>query len=165
MAMIISNAHSAARIAMNRAYAAFEKIKSDITNNITDINKQKRNCLLNISEMRKLLNDHLDKIEKQTVEEMVAEEQHLQVELKKVLVAMETKRTDLDNIWQDVNKVKKYATDLQTFIGVNGITSVVDGEIKKQKGAFNHDLFELKLEFLSELLVAFSFSEYKFAIR
>jgi hypothetical protein len=131
--------------------AAFEKIKSDITNNITDINKQKRNCLSNISEMRKLLNDHLDKIEKQTVEEMVSEEQHLQVELKKVLVAMETKRTDLDNIWQDVNKVKKYATDLQTFIGVNGITSVVDGEIKKQKGAFNHDLSELKLEFLSEL--------------
>jgi hypothetical protein len=28
--------------------------------------------------MRKLLNEHLDKIEKQTVEEMVSEEQHLQ---------------------------------------------------------------------------------------
>jgi hypothetical protein len=44
--------------------------------------------------MRKSLNDHLDKIEKLTVEEMV----FLQVELKKVLVAMETKRTDFDNI-------------------------------------------------------------------
>ena len=43
------------------------------------------------------------------------------------------------------------ATDLQTFIGVNEITSVVDGEAKKQKGAFNYDLFELKLDFLSEL--------------
>jgi hypothetical protein len=73
------------------------------------------------------------------------------VELKKVLVAMETKRTDFDNIRQDVNKVKKYATDLQTFIGVNEITSVVDGEVKKQKGAFNYDLFELKLDLLSEL--------------
>jgi hypothetical protein len=39
---------------------------------------------------------------------MVSEEQHLQVELKKVLVAMETKRTDFDNIRQDVNKVQKY---------------------------------------------------------
>jgi hypothetical protein len=37
---------------------------------------------------------------------------------------METKRTDFDNIRQDVNKVKKYATDLQTFIEVNEITSV-----------------------------------------
>ena len=72
---------------------------------------------------------------------MVSEEQHLQVELKKVLVAIETKRTDFDNIRQDVSKVKKYATDLQTFIGVNEITSVVDGEVKKQKGAFNYDLF------------------------
>jgi hypothetical protein len=44
------------------------------------------------------------------------------VELKKVLDAMETKRTDFDNIRQDVNKVKKYATDLQTFIEVNEIT-------------------------------------------
>jgi hypothetical protein len=55
---------------------------------------------------------------------MVLAEQNLQVELKKVLVAMEAKRTDFDNIQQDVNKVKTYATDLQTFIGVNKMTSV-----------------------------------------
>jgi hypothetical protein len=39
--------------------------------------------------MCKLLNADLDKIEKQKVEEMVSEEQHVQVELKKVLVAVE----------------------------------------------------------------------------
>jgi hypothetical protein len=131
--------------------AAFEKMKSDITNNISDIDKQKRKCLSEISTMRKLLNDHLDTIEKQTVEEMVSKEENLQVKLKKVLVALETKRTDFDHIWQDVNKVKKYASDLQTFIGVNEMTSVVDGEVKKQKGAFDYDIFELKLDFSSEL--------------
>jgi hypothetical protein len=52
---------------------------------------------------------------------------------------------------QDVNKVKKYASDLQTFLGVNKMTSVVDGEVKKQKGAINYDLFEMKLDFSSEL--------------
>jgi hypothetical protein len=62
-----------------------------------------------------------------------------------VRIAMETKRTDFDNIWQDVNKVKKYASDLQTFIGVNDMTSVVDGEVKKQNGAFDYDIFELKI--------------------
>jgi hypothetical protein len=31
------------------------------------------------------------------------------------------------------------------------MTSVVDGEAKKQKGAINYDLFELKLEFSSKL--------------
>jgi hypothetical protein len=35
--------------------------------------------------MRKSLNDHLDKIEKQTVEEMVSAEKKLQVELKNYL--------------------------------------------------------------------------------
>jgi hypothetical protein len=71
------------------------------------------------------------------------------------------------------------------------MTSVVDGEVKKQKGAVNYELFELKLDFPSELesfmkavskfgIVSvfvisvirkhqqpfiFSFSEYKFAIR
>jgi DNA-binding beta-propeller fold protein YncE len=50
-----------------------------------------------------------------------------------------------------VNKIKKYASDLQTFIGVNEMTSVLDGKVKKQKGAFNYDLFELKLDFSSEL--------------
>ena len=64
---------------------------------------------------------------------------------------METKRTDFYNIRQDVDKVKKYASDLQTFIGVNEMKSVVDEEAKKQKGAFNFDLFELKLDFSSEL--------------
>jgi hypothetical protein len=55
---------------------------------------------------------------------------------------MEIKRIDFDNIRQDVNKVKKYASDLQTFIGVNKMTSIVNGEVTKQKGAFNYDLFE-----------------------
>ena len=58
--------------------AAFEKMKSDITNNITEIDQQKRKFLSDISDMRKLLNDQLDKIEKQTVEEMVSVEQNLQ---------------------------------------------------------------------------------------
>ena len=131
--------------------AAFQKIKSDITNNISEVDKQKRTFLSDISDIRKSLNDHLDKIEKQTVEEMVSVEHNLQVELKKVLVAMETKRTDFDNILQDVNKVKKYANDLQTFIGVNKMMSVVYGEVKKQKVAINYDLFELTLDFSSEL--------------
>jgi hypothetical protein len=64
---------------------------------------------------------------------------------------MEAKRTDFEHIRQHVNKVKKYASDLQAFIGVNEMTSVVDGEVKKQKGAFNYDLCELKLDFSSEL--------------
>jgi hypothetical protein len=50
-----------------------------------------------------------------------------------------------------VNKVKKYGSDLQTFIGVNKMTSIVNEEVKIQKGAFNYDLFELKLDFLQEL--------------
>jgi ribosomal protein L13 len=41
--------------------------------------------------MRKSLNEHLDKIEKQTVEEMLSSEQKLQEQLKKVMVAMEIK--------------------------------------------------------------------------
>ena len=146
---VTENAKSSTAIA--HIDGTFEKIKSDITNNISDIDKQKRNCLSHISDMRKSLNDHLDKIEKQTVEEMVLVEQNLQGILKKVLVVMETKRTDFDNIRQDVNRVKKYASDLQTFIGVNERTRFVDGEVKKQKGAFNYDLFELKLDFSSEL--------------
>jgi hypothetical protein len=40
---------------------------------------------------------------------MASEEQNLQVQLQKVLFARETKRTDFDNIRQDVNKVKTYA--------------------------------------------------------
>jgi hypothetical protein len=76
--------------------AAFEKMKSDITNNITEIDQQKRKFLSDISNMRKSFNDHLDKIEKQTVEEMVSVEHNLQVQLKNVLVSMEAKRTDFD---------------------------------------------------------------------
>jgi len=132
---VTENAKSSTAIAhierdLEYVEATFEKIKSDITNNISHIDKQKRKCLSDISDMRKSLNDHLDKIEKQTVEEMVSEKHNLQVQLKKVLVVMETKRTDFDNIRQDVNKVKKYANDLQAFLRVNDMTSVVDGEAK-----------------------------------
>jgi DNA repair exonuclease SbcCD ATPase subunit len=131
--------------------AAFEKMKSDITNNITEIDQLKRKFLTDISNMRKSFKDHLDKIEKQTVEEMVSVEQNLQVQLKNVLVSMEARRTDFVHIRHHVNAVKKYAGDLQTFKGVKKMTSVVDGEVQKQKGAFNYDLYELKLDFPSEL--------------
>jgi hypothetical protein len=80
--------------------------------------------------VRKSLNYHLDNIEKLTAEVMESEEHNLQGKLKKVLVAMEIKRTDFDNIRQDVNKIKKYASDLQTFIGVNEMTSVLDGKVR-----------------------------------
>jgi hypothetical protein len=61
------------------------------------------------------------------------------------------KRNDFEYIRQDVDKVKKYANDLQRFIVVKKMTSVVDGEAKKQKGAINYDLFELKINLSSEL--------------
>jgi hypothetical protein len=39
---------------------------------------------------------------------------------------IETKITEFDNIRQDVNKIQKYASNLQTFIGVNEISSMLD---------------------------------------
>jgi hypothetical protein len=76
-----------------------------------------------------------------------------------------TKRTDFDNIRQDVDQVKKYASDFQTFIGVNEMMSVVDGEVKKQKGAFNYDLFELKIGIGIFCERCFCSANYKFPIR
>ena len=82
---------------------------------------------------------------------MVSVKENLQVQLKNALVSMEARRTDFDKLRQHGKKGKKYASDLQSFIGVNEMTSVVDGEVKKQKGVFNYDLYELKLDFPSEL--------------
>ena len=74
---------------------AVEKMKSDITKNISDIDKQKRKFLSDISHMRKSLNDHLDQIEKQRVEEMVSAEKKLQVELKKYWLPWKSKELTL----------------------------------------------------------------------
>jgi uncharacterized protein (UPF0335 family) len=54
----------------------------------------------------------------------------LQGQLRKAMVAMERKRTYFDDIHQDVNKIEKYASDLQTFIGVKEMTSVVEAKKK-----------------------------------
>ena len=75
--------------------AAFEKMKSDITNNISEVDKQKRKFVYDISDIRKSLNDHLDEIEKQTVEEMASVEQNLQVELKKYWLPWKPKELTL----------------------------------------------------------------------
>jgi hypothetical protein len=92
---------------------------------------------------------------KQTVEEMLSAEQNLQVELKKVFVAMEAKRNDFEYIRQDVDKVKKYASDLQTFIGVKQMTSVVDGEIEISDKNF---LFCLSISEIFFVISDFAFS-------
>jgi hypothetical protein len=46
--------------------------------------------------MRRSLNDHLDQIEKQTVEEMVSAEKKLQVELKKYWLPRKQKELTLN---------------------------------------------------------------------
>jgi hypothetical protein len=52
--------------------------------------------LSDISDMRRSLNDHLDQIEKQTVEEMVSAEKKLQVELKKYWLPRKQKELTLN---------------------------------------------------------------------
>ena len=81
---VTENAKSSAAIVhiqreLEDIVGTFEKIKSDITNNISEVDNQKRKCLSDFSDMRKLLNDHIDEIEKEIVEEIVSVEQTLQV--------------------------------------------------------------------------------------
>jgi hypothetical protein len=55
---------------------------------------------------------------------------------------------DTNTFFNCTCKVCSTETISSTVCGVNEMTSVVEGEVKKQKGAFNYDLYELKLDFL-----------------
>ncbi|CAG2248196.1 PLA2G [Mytilus edulis] len=92
----------------------------DIDENIDIMEKRK-----NICRVRKEVNDHLDKLEESFRNEVTKIEDQSTRSMKHALLILEEKKTERLKYQQQLQDMKMYASDLQTYLGLHQISSEI----------------------------------------
>ncbi|VDI58211.1 Hypothetical predicted protein [Mytilus galloprovincialis] len=132
---------------LNDANENYEMIITYLNRRLSTILNQKKTKIEEINLIRKSLNEHLDNLEQRMIKELVVEHNKLETETKKVINQVETKRSRVKNYLEDLTKMKNFATELQTFIGIQEMENMTTEEVRYlQKLIQSGDLDELNIE-------------------
>ncbi|XP_071135646.1 uncharacterized protein [Mytilus edulis] len=119
-----------------------KEIKHDRQVNISDIETEKKKQLEEISQMRLLVNNHFDKLEKEL--KLEVEETVIQTTEKirqTILFVKETEQKISKNI-ADLNDIRSYASELQTFLGMKEMQNRVTENEKSMQSLLDDGLLQ-----------------------
>jgi len=102
------------------------KIRQNRDTNSSAVKDQKRIIEIEIQELRTKINNHLDKLQEDLMKELTEAEKHVTAETHALLVSLEEKQKELTEYQTHVVNIKKYASDLQTFLAVKQIEKDVE---------------------------------------
>ncbi|XP_063417726.1 uncharacterized protein LOC134700302 [Mytilus trossulus] len=141
---------------------SIEDIKSNIKDiiedrrrNITAIHDQRQTYQHKIIQIRNKVNSYLDTLEETMLKDIDAAENKANTEIERLVAKLSEKTHVANNLVQKVSAIKKYASDLQSFIGSKSIESEVEAEETylnslTKDGSFNQ--IRLKLDIDTKLL-------------
>ena len=102
------------------------KIKQNRETNSSSVKEQKRIIENEIHELRTKVNNHLDKLQENLMKELTGAEKQVTEETRELLASLGEKQTKLIEYQTNIVNIKKYASDLQTFIAVKQIEKDVE---------------------------------------
>jgi WD40 repeat protein len=102
------------------------KIRQNSETNSISVKEQKRIIKNEIQELRTKINNHLDKLQEDLMKELTEAEKQVTNETRELLVSLEEKQKELTEYQTNIVSIKKYASDLQTFIAVKQIEKEVE---------------------------------------
>jgi hypothetical protein len=102
------------------------KIRQNRGVNSNSVKEQKRIIENEIQELRTKINTHLDKLQENLMTELDESENQVTDETRELLVSLDEKQKELTEYQTNLVHIKKYASDLQTFIAVNQIEKDVE---------------------------------------
>ena len=105
---------------------AINKIRQNRDTNSSAVKEQKRIIEIEIQELRTNINTHLDKLQEDLMNELTEAEKHVTAETHELLVSLDKKQKELIKYQTNVVNIKKYASDLQTFLAVKQIEKEVE---------------------------------------
>lgn len=108
---------------------SFETIREDRMNYHDRLKKQKSHLIEIIQNFRLSINDHLDKLEKNIVDELSREICKLGNEMETFLTILDEKRKHLKDLKTNSVNLQRYGTDLQTFHGIG----ILEKELEEHK--------------------------------
>jgi hypothetical protein len=96
--------------------------------------------LYEIQELRRKINNHLDKLQENMLKELTEAEKRVATETRELLVSLDEKQKGLTEYHTNIVNIKMYASELQTFLAVNKIEKDVETQDKSLQSIVNSDI-------------------------
>lgn len=101
-------------------------INRDRQDNAASIKDSKNRHLAEIQQIRLEINRHLDNIENQIITDLEEKEYQCNNTIQNILLSIKEKENIITQCQADFQSIKKYASDIQTFIGIREIEATVN---------------------------------------
>jgi DNA-binding beta-propeller fold protein YncE len=115
------------------------RIRQNRETNSSSVKEQKRIIQDEIQELRTNVNNHLDKLQENMMKELIELEKQVTEETGELLVSLDEKQKKLIEYQTNIVNIKKYASELQTFIAVKQIEKDVETHATCLQSLVNSD--------------------------
>jgi WD40 repeat protein len=123
-------------------------IRKNRGTNSSDVKDQKRIIENEIHVLRTKINNHLDRLQEHLMKKLTEAETHVTEETCELLVSLDEKQKELIEYQTNIVNIKKYASDLQTYLAVKQIEKDVETQDKRIRAMINSDrLNQTKLSY------------------
>ena len=124
------------------------KIRQNRETNSSAVKEQKRIIENEIQEMRTKINNHLDRLQENLMKELDEAEIQVTDETRELLISLDEKEKELTEHQTNIVNMKRYASDLQTFIVIKQIEKEVETQDTCLQSLVNSDnLNQTKLSY------------------
>ena len=102
------------------------KIRQNRETNSSSVKEQKGIIENEIQELRTKINTHLDKLQEDLMKQLTEAEKQVTDETRELLVSLDEKQKELTEYQTNVVNIRKYASDIQTFLALKQIEKDVE---------------------------------------
>jgi hypothetical protein len=106
------------------------KIRQNREANASAVKEQKILVENEIRKLRRKIDKHLDKLQEGLMKELTAKENGITVETRELLVSLDEKLKELVEHQTNIVNIKRYASDLQTYLAVKQIENDVKAQTR-----------------------------------
>ena len=136
---------------INEITEAIGEIRQNRQTNSNDVREQKIIVENGIREVRTKIDNHLDKLQENLMKELSEAENKITEETRDLMTSLDKKQKELSEYQTNIVNIKKYASDLQTYLAIKQIEKEVETHNTCLQSIVNNDsLNQAKLSYKIE---------------
>ncbi|XP_071141793.1 uncharacterized protein [Mytilus edulis] len=120
------------------------KIRNDRIENLKCLQDQRVEIERDINQTRKMINDHLDKIQDQIMKELYANEENESKKIKLLLCEIEDIEKRISDLQGNQNNIRQHASELQTFLALKHIEKEVSDKAECIQSVLKNEDMKIK---------------------
>ncbi|XP_071141680.1 uncharacterized protein [Mytilus edulis] len=121
-----------------------QRIRNDRTENLKCLQDQRVEIERDLNQTRKIINDHLDKIQNKLIKELYANEENESKRIKLLLCEIQDIEKGISNLQGNQNNIRQHASELQTFLALKHIEKEVSDKEECIKSILKNEDMKIK---------------------